>query len=461
LKPPDGRRYFTSSRQRKRYVWERSRIVFRLLLVDRGKLRVAKRAEDGLYDVRDIQGHGAAVGYLRRFRGNRVALERLGELVEEFEPRLDAGKLTTDQLLDKVAGYVDEGRLAIAEQVERVNPPNTIDEKIDPPPVAQPQSAAPKTEKKLTYIEIRVIDDVTGDPVEWVRMAVRLPTGDSSYHTTDAKGLIRIDGIEPGSCDIWCDLKNPELTNTPGFIAMGEKKDHGDRPANVERYKRIPKKSGTRQIALITPHKVKDGESIDSIARANGWTWKELAKFNFGTDVPNEINKHLVKDVGCWKKTKDGYNYQFTDRDTPGIMYVPKKWEEDGLATGQTHVVRVRWYTFSPRMTVSFVLPGASADQVYPKYLLESADGEYSRELCPMDDLIPGDAYVQLVFDELEKGKTYTLTRSWGEEYEEKVFENLSFDEIVDQEREKPEGLVNNNYTGIMGESQTASLDWS
>ncbi|MCA9288588.1 MAG: hypothetical protein KDA05_08385, partial [Phycisphaerales bacterium] len=100
--------------------------------------------------------------------------------------------------------------------------------------------------------------------------------------------------------------------------------------------------SNLKRIAEIERHKVKDGESIDSLAKANGFDWKFLSRFNWGTDVPKEINKHLVDDNGIWKPTKDGKNFSFTSTDHPGIMFIPKKWEKTGLATGKEHVFKVR-----------------------------------------------------------------------------------------------------------------------
>ena len=65
-------------------------------------------------------------------------------------------------------------------------------------------------------------------------------------------------------------------------------------------------------------------------------TWQELAKFNWQTDVPREINEHLAKDVGCTRKTRDGKNYIFTSEDDPGIIYIPKKQQADHGPAGSS-----------------------------------------------------------------------------------------------------------------------------
>ncbi|ATB35919.1 hypothetical protein CYFUS_001333 [Cystobacter fuscus] len=71
------------------------------------------------------------------------------------------------------------------------------------------------------------------------------------------------------------------------------------------------------------PHRVKDGETLDSIARANGLTWQALARHNFGTDVKDEVSRQLYTKVGCRKRTADGRSYIFTSQDSPGLIQIP------------------------------------------------------------------------------------------------------------------------------------------
>src|SRR5688572_27924605 len=84
-------------------------------------------------------------------------------------------------------------------------------------------------------------------------------------------------------------------------------------------------------------HRVRAGETLASIAQTHGLTWQDLTKFNFGTDVPREVNRYLHEVVGCTKRTKDGKNYRFSDSDVPGIIYIPKTPRPLTLATGTSH----------------------------------------------------------------------------------------------------------------------------
>ncbi len=95
-------------------------------------------------------------------------------------------------------------------------------------------------------------------------------------------------------------------------------------------------------ITVVKVHKVQTGETLESIAKANGLPWQVLAKFNWGTSVPEEIDRHLRDDVGCTKKTKDRKNYIFDSSDDPGLIYIPKPFSVKSLGTRKTHVIRVR-----------------------------------------------------------------------------------------------------------------------
>ena len=90
----------------------------------------------------------------------------------------------------------------------------------------------------------------------------------------------------------------------------------------MKRYIRSSVPGQTRQREAQEYH-VQDGDSLKSIAERNGMTWQELARFNFGTDVPREINVHLREEVGCTTPTPDGKNLMFTSADDPGIIRIP------------------------------------------------------------------------------------------------------------------------------------------
>lgn len=211
--------------------------------------------------------------------------------------------------------------------------------------VASPPPDETAEDPKSTFA-VKVVMDETDEPVWGVKLKITLPDGQEETHTTDQNGKVEIDDLdEPGQCTVTCAIKDARLTRTFDFVGMGEAPiDQQD--SDDEEPAPLPPGGDRRIIAEIEEHKVKTGESLESLARANGMTWQELARFNWGTDVPSEINEHLAQDVGCTRKTRDGKNYVFTSEDDPGIIYIPKEWSQEGLATEVEHTIRVRSLTY-------------------------------------------------------------------------------------------------------------------
>jgi hypothetical protein len=89
-------------------------------------------------------------------------------------------------------------------------------------------------------------------------------------------------------------------------------------------------------------YKVKDGDSLDSIAKANGITVKELAKFNFNTDDSSKFNDCLRDKLGSRKKSKDGKNYILSSHDDPGILYIPQNLPKTSYPPNKVHTIKVK-----------------------------------------------------------------------------------------------------------------------
>lgn len=70
-------------------------------------------------------------------------------------------------------------------------------------------------------------------------------------------------------------------------------------------------------------YRVKTGDDLGSVARANRMSVDQLCLFNFGTTNPAEINWYLRSRVGCRKATADGKNWMFTSDANPGVIYIP------------------------------------------------------------------------------------------------------------------------------------------
>lgn len=208
------------------------------------------------------------------------------------------------------------------------------DEPAEAPPA---EDVRPPEEKK--GIKFQVVDDATGKPYAGVVLRVRDSADWLKQLTTNARGIAEAKKVESGSCALTSDFNPSEaaertqLSETFHVVRVdageeieGEAADSG----------------GRSHLAKIDIHKVANGESIASLADANSMRWQDLAFFNWGTDVPDRINDHLRDDVGCRTRTADGNNYIFTSADEPGLMYIPSEFRKTGLATEQTHIIRVK-----------------------------------------------------------------------------------------------------------------------
>lgn len=121
-------------------------------------------------------------------------------------------------------------------------------------------------------------------------------------------------------------------------------------------------------------HLVRDGETLASVAEKHGLTWQQLARFNFQTDKPEEINVALREVVGCTQRTKDGKNYIFSDSDVPGILLIPKDRKPLPLKTGKPYRVQVKAAELHSRLDLHSVDElGHSLGKV--ELLLRSTEG--------------------------------------------------------------------------------------
>ena len=71
------------------------------------------------------------------------------------------------------------------------------------------------------------------------------------------------------------------------------------------------------------PYKVKNGDTWESVARANGMNAWDLIFANFKTKDPAEVNWYLHHRVGCNRSTADFRNWKFSSSAKPGIIHIP------------------------------------------------------------------------------------------------------------------------------------------
>lgn len=284
----------------------------------------------------------AARAFLLRFASDPWDMDTLRQILQDAQPFIKLGRVDNREVVRQLAHHLVSGRirLSMRREVLRYGSGGTAPPVGDRPETETPETPPPETD--LTWIRLQVVHDRTDQPLPGIALAVTLPDGSEGAYRTGAEGWVDIENIPPGTCSVACAIDGAWLRDVYAFVAMGYTPVSPSETPSPSSEAATGKAEARTRIALIKEHKVRTGESLKSIAEANGLTWQVLAEFNWGTAVPDEINEHLRDEVGCTKKTPDGYNYVFDDTDEPGILYIPKRWMQSGLATEQVHVIRVR-----------------------------------------------------------------------------------------------------------------------
>ena len=277
-----------------------------------------------------------ARSFLEHFLFDSYDMMVLRDLYAERFGTGSVSQVSNRQIIDALARSVAAGELRVVREPEFVPGGGRV-ERAEP---EEPELAGPPVTETKHWIKFKVVDDESGRPIPGVALHVREPRGLERDYTTRPDGMIEIDEIDPGTCDVKSELDFDvaRLDDTFAFVGLGESPIQ---PADDHPQTGSERLEG-RFIAEIEEHKVQTGESIASLAQNAGITWQQFARFNWGTSVPEEINEHLHYVVGCTKKTTDGHNYMFDSSDDPGIVYVPRQWEARQLGTDRQHVFHVR-----------------------------------------------------------------------------------------------------------------------
>jgi len=91
----------------------------------------------------------------------------------------------------------------------------------------------------------------------------------------------------------------------------------------------------------------KDGDSLEAIAKretdaGNRLTADEITRFNWGTSDPDVVDELLRDELGCYKRGEDKRFVFSADAESKSDLYIPKAFEKTGLATDNTHTLRVK-----------------------------------------------------------------------------------------------------------------------
>lgn len=115
---------------------------------------------------------------------------------------------------------------------------------------------------------------------------------------------------------------------------------------------------------------------------------------------------------------------------------------------------------YLPIMTVAFVMPEDLRDADHPVYTLKSVDGRYEKRLSPRNDLVPGDALLQLEFDGLLPDAIYDLEREDADGLPQRLFEGENFLDIIDQVRGEPFDRIHQAEESLVVPPADVDVGW-
>ena len=298
---------------------------------------------------------------------------------------------------------------------------------VAPPPVARPASS---------WIEVKAVWDETGEPVSGLPLVVEGPDGRTEMRSTDSDGHIRVEPVDSGACEARCSFAGLSQAECAVFLGMGE--------GNVERQKRSlssGKKCEARPRAIVEvfARKVRSGETPQSIAQEAGLKWEDLAFFNWATRAPEEIDRHLLDDVGCTKRAaEEGTSFVFDDSDAPGVILVPRRWKQPGLATRRQHIVRVG-PVGGGMIHLRVHLGDEPPDQ--RSFRLFSTDGSCEQTKTAADDarLDDGAETLDLFFSGCSPNLRYSFEAMSAGASPETYFEDVPYDELAGAAPQAPD----------------------
>ncbi len=149
----------------------------------------------------------------------------------------------------------------------------------------------------------------------------------------------------------------------------------------------------------------------------------------------------------------------------PSPALAPVSGTEVDYDPGRTYFLRSgamhRFVMPADWMTIVFT-GNASQDQPFPRYELRSTDGTYEQVKTPADDLVPGNAFLELRFEDLLPGLRYDLVRFDDEAISSPVFTDLPFETIVDRPRPMHAEVEAHAYAALVFEMDEADpfTDW-
>jgi hypothetical protein len=141
-------------------------------------------------------GIGASRADVEAWFGDHLGRETLLEIARALG-RAGGLRTTTDELVSTIAAAIDRGDLRVDRRSLEAGANSLVEEEPERP------AERPLPVEEKTWIAIRLVDDSSPPkPLAFKRYKVELPDGSTRTGMLDDKGAARIEGIDPGQCQV-------------------------------------------------------------------------------------------------------------------------------------------------------------------------------------------------------------------------------------------------------------------
>jgi hypothetical protein len=161
----------------------------------------------------------SAVAYLRPFKGDtsRMAILRGAIAGTSYSVH----RLSDEQVLTAFASLLVSGRLKLLRSCQVLGAHRGGEEGVTEKAAKKAGAISAGPESRKHWVELRIVDDATGQPVPGVELVIKVPGGSFEQYTTDADGYVEINDILKGDCEVTCDSTDARLSNTLAYVRMG------------------------------------------------------------------------------------------------------------------------------------------------------------------------------------------------------------------------------------------------
>jgi len=183
-----------------------------------------------------------------------------------------------------------------------------------PPRAVEEPEEAPAPETTDGTFDLQVVLDGDGSGVRQLNVGVKTQ-GEGAFRArrTDGGGSIHVEHVVRGTVDVRSDITGARLDQSAVVVGWGTS------PIDGEAAPEVADLPPVRHLIKLEQYRVRDGDTPASVAARVGMSWADLAYFNWGTRVPQEIDRFLAFEVGSTQKSKSGA-VVFKSSDQPGII---------------------------------------------------------------------------------------------------------------------------------------------